>query len=193
MELNKENKALFIAQYYGQTVAGHECDKCDFKLTEISLLDLEVGLWGDWSGGTNPQCACNDIVSVSDVWLNLKPLSSITDEDAIEVARIALYAPQLDEWNPDEWNPDEVWIGEGDIDNRGNHTLEVGMRCWNGLLNINDISGSITLHDEECEMQEIYNLSAIIDFLRSKGYALPWIGISVEDQVKAGWIKLINP
>ncbi len=29
------------------------------------------------------------------------------------------------------------------------------------------------------------------DYLRSKGYALPWMGLSVENQVKYGWIKLV--
>lgn len=29
-----------------------------------------------------------------------------------------------------------------------------------------------------------------VDFLRSKGYALPWMGLSVEEMVEAGWIKL---
>ena len=29
------------------------------------------------------------------------------------------------------------------------------------------------------------------DYLRSKGYALPWMGLSVEEMVDAGWIKLI--
>lgn len=28
------------------------------------------------------------------------------------------------------------------------------------------------------------------DFLRSRGYALPWMGLSVGDLIKAGWIKL---
>lgn len=30
----------------------------------------------------------------------------------------------------------------------------------------------------------------VIDYLRSKGYALPWMGLSVEDLVNAGWVKL---
>lgn len=29
-----------------------------------------------------------------------------------------------------------------------------------------------------------------IDYLRSCGYALPWMGVSVEEQEKRGWIKL---
>jgi hypothetical protein len=31
-----------------------------------------------------------------------------------------------------------------------------------------------------------------IDYLRSKGYALPYLGLSVEDLINAGWIKLIE-
>lgn len=31
----------------------------------------------------------------------------------------------------------------------------------------------------------------IIDFLRKKGYAIPYMGYSVEDMVSFGWIKLI--
>lgn len=30
----------------------------------------------------------------------------------------------------------------------------------------------------------------IFDYLRSKGYALPWMDLSVEDLVEYGWIKL---
>ena len=30
----------------------------------------------------------------------------------------------------------------------------------------------------------------IIDFLRSRGYALPWMGLSVETLVEWGWVKL---
>ena len=29
-----------------------------------------------------------------------------------------------------------------------------------------------------------------VDYLRSKGYALPWMGLSVEQLVSSGWIKL---
>lgn len=29
-----------------------------------------------------------------------------------------------------------------------------------------------------------------VEYLRSKGYALPWMGLTVEEMVEAGWIKL---
>lgn len=30
----------------------------------------------------------------------------------------------------------------------------------------------------------------LADFLRSRGYALPWMGLSVEEMIEVGWIKL---
>lgn len=29
------------------------------------------------------------------------------------------------------------------------------------------------------------------DFLRSRGYALPWMGLSIDELVAAGWIRLV--
>ncbi|MDV3751168.1 hypothetical protein CMU19_07195 [Elizabethkingia anophelis] len=29
-----------------------------------------------------------------------------------------------------------------------------------------------------------------VDFLRSKGYVLPWMGLSIDDLIKYGWVKL---
>ncbi len=37
-----------------------------------------------------------------------------------------------------------------------------------------------------------FNWFLALDCLRSKGYALPWMGLSVDEMVKAGWIKLIK-
>lgn len=35
------------------------------------------------------------------------------------------------------------------------------------------------------------NALEVIDFLRSKGYALPYMGLSVKQQIEYGWVKLI--
>lgn len=35
--------------------------------------------------------------------------------------------------------------------------------------------------------------AVLIDWLRNKGYAVPWMGLSVEEMVQAGWIKLLKP
>lgn len=81
---NPEMKAKYFSLHIGQTIVGHECDNCSFRLTEVSLIDCEVGLWGDWSGGTNPNLSCNDMIGIDAVWLNLKHLSSISDDDLIK-------------------------------------------------------------------------------------------------------------
>ena len=37
----------------------------------------------------------------------------------------------------------------------------------------------------------VYDFKLILtDYLRSKGYALPWMDLSVEDLIKYGWVKL---
>lgn len=38
-----------------------------------------------------------------------------------------------------------------------------------------------------------YNSDFAQDYLRSKGYALPWMGLSVEKLEQYGWIKLKKP
>lgn len=35
-------------------------------------------------------------------------------------------------------------------------------------------------------------VSHIIDFLRSKGYALPWMGLSIEQLIEYGWVKILE-
>ncbi|KGT09526.1 hypothetical protein NV63_06785 [Elizabethkingia anophelis] len=35
-----------------------------------------------------------------------------------------------------------------------------------------------------------YDYGYALDYLRSKGYALPWMGLSVEKLVEYGWVKL---
>lgn len=40
--------------------------------------------------------------------------------------------------------------------------------------------------------KDIQKNSLTVDYLRSKGHALPWMGLSVEEMVNVGWIKLIE-
>lgn len=41
------------------------------------------------------------------------------------------------------------------------------------------------------DLNNLYSLLIeTIDYIRSKGYALPWMGLSVEQQIEYGWIKL---
>lgn len=55
----------------------------------------------------------------------------------------------------------------------------------NNNLNIQQIKQIVILIESNN-----WNNYKIFDYLRSKGYALPWMDLSVEDLVEYGWIKL---
>lgn len=111
MENTLENKAKFFAQYWGQ---------------EVLTTFFGSGFYID-----------RDLYPISSgsFFLVLKPLSSITDEDA----------------------------GESGYDNA------------KSMLSDN----------------YLVNSPYVFDYLRSRGYALPWMGLSVEQLIEYGWVKLI--
>lgn len=125
-KINNENKAKFFALYWGQKVVK---DKSSQRLYVSPNINLEHESW----------------------FLSLKPLSSINDEDAIELG----YSTCDDPLNPN-----------------------YGMSANGCFL------------DDWTQREEM--LMSDSDYLRSKGYALPWMGLSVEEMVQAGWIKLIE-
>lgn len=127
-EITLENKEKFFTQYWGQKV-----------ITNDNLSSIGVATYVN---GT----------SIILEYLLLKPLSSITDEDAIEVARIAGYT-----------------------------NVVYDMRKKKSLIRM--VKDAISNHILTYK---------IVDYLRSKGYALPWMGLSVEEMIDAGWIKLIE-
>ena len=136
----------------------------DFRENEMGSilfdeLQLNIGYLGFRAGFKKAQ----ELFSVQ----GTKPLSEITDEDAGKLATIVLFDPQIE-----DWNPDEVWSSDGNTEGDF-YFLEVGMRCWSGVLVIKEKSGSIALFDEDENLMEIYNLVSVVDFLRSKGYILP--------------------
>lgn len=108
-EINNENKAKFFALYWGQKVI--KDDTCQL-LYVSSNINLEHDSW----------------------YLNLKPLSSISDEDKNSILEFV---------------------------------------------------------EKVIPISETYATVFSIDYLRSKGYALPYLGLSVEDLINAGWIKII--
>ena len=116
-----ENKARFFAQYWGQHVLYFSSDFLR-KIDNLTLDSIE-----------------------NDDFLELKPLSQIGDEDAVEISK---FYPSFG----------------SDIRN----AVKELFKEWN-VLELSIETG---------------------DYLRSKGYALPWMDLSVEDLVEYGWIKL---
>lgn len=140
-----ENKARFFAQYFGQHVLYFSSDFLR-KIDNLTLDNIE-----------------------NDDFLELKPLSQISDEDVIQGIMIT-YNKTYDELGEilevKHYNTfssiTTTRAGENFKTHRSFHH-------WNGDRKI----GSM-----EC------------DYLRSKGYALPYMDLSVEYLVEYGWIKL---
>ncbi|MDV3536821.1 hypothetical protein CMU91_14980 [Elizabethkingia anophelis] len=58
------------------------------------------------------------------------------------------------------------------------------------IYNGRQIKDYINYHpNSHCDIQKYYQL---LDYFRSKGYALPWMGLSVEKLIEYGWVKLKN-
>lgn len=134
MQNTLKNKAKFFAQYWGQKVL-------------VSLVKPHM---------------CIFDVPHDNEYILLTLLSSITDEDAIEVAKIMYPKDKHNEKDSLNWGKDivrEIIEGQTDKD----------VIWFAGII-------------------------PVVDYLRSRGYALPWTSVSVEQQVEWGWVKPIqNP
>ena len=126
MENTLKNKAKFFAQYWGQKIGVMNTDQS---------IKFRVGK--------------NDLFQL----IELTSLSSITDEDAIEVTKLI-----------------------GRDGNRGRNIDIIKLFT----VGSNWLFGSVNA---------ILVIKAS-DYLRSKSYALPWMGLSVEKLIEYGWIKL---
>lgn len=150
-EINNENKAKFFAQYWGQSV-------CFVPFINQDVYVNEHMPWKDRM--------------LEKKYLNLKPLSSISDEDAIEVAKI-LY-PMYSAWEINKANlPSTLWVENMANDEYSFCLANDGLEAY-------------------LDGPQIMNFQTAVDFLRSRGYALPFMGLSVEEMVGAGWIKLTS-
>lgn len=135
MENTLENKAKVFAQYWGQKVLKGESE----TIHALNAGDMAFGIENNW--------------------LQLKPLSSITEEDLYFVGQLFGY--------------EEFY----------------GVQHQNVYYKANQIIKDIFYHpDSHCKI-DLY--LCLFDYLRSKGYALPWMGLSVEEQIKYGWVKLV--
>ena len=126
MENTLENKAKFFAQYWRQLIMKNSVGIAKFIVDEKT-------------------------VNSKTKHLELKPLSSISDEDLKGLNDILDWGTNIDTTE---------------------RTLE-----WVQSLNEGYILGGISILNG-------------CDYLRSKCYALPWNGITVEQQIEYGWIKL---
>jgi hypothetical protein len=137
MENTLENKAKFFAQYWGQDVLAY-CFRDG--VYEVEEVQTEYPIM-------------EAINQYKDSKLELKHISSISDEDAINIAK-------------------EIFVDE-----------------FIEFSNKETVIESARKHIQLVEYQ-YFNKIDRIDCFRSKGYALPYNGLSVEKQIEYGWVKL---
>ena len=121
-------KSRFFAQYWGQ------------KVMKKNIEGLE-------NFYSEPDGFIHSMTKDSHLFLELKPLSKITDEDAEHIMQL------------------EAFI--------------------DGFLSDDFLEFLIDLKKGHCNKFEV------VDFLRSKGYALPFMEYSVEDLISFGWVQLL--
>jgi len=139
MENTIENKAKFFALYWGQQVL---CWKSDTSSHKHKIV-----------GGHSIANMVKNTHNLNE-YLGLKSLSQISDEDAIEVAKLHGFVS----FEGVEINSNGYYV----LQPRGRKSFIFFVDMW---------------------LPET-------DYLRSKGYALPWKGITVEKMIEYNWIKL---
>lgn len=134
MENTKENKARFFALYWG------------FKCLRNELLNDNIPAH---------KVDTSNCKGLPQQYLELTPLSQISDEDALELAMI-IY---------------------GHLDSKLYHNKETGRELIARFFKREVVFYPILVNEA-------------VDYLRSRGYALPWMGLSVEQLIEYGWVKL---
>ena len=142
MKNTPEEKERFFAQYWGQEV------KTSDYLKSYGFKPLTVNY--------------RNIKRAAVSYLELTPLSLITGEDAIELAK-------LNNWQHPVNDLTEVYVNS-----LGDKVVKTSLDLKYGYFVIKE--DNFNPHQ--------------FDFLRSKGYALSYNGISVEEQIEFGWTKL---
>jgi hypothetical protein len=171
MEITEANKAKikerFFAQYWDQYVLYDIRDKQREVKQPLACFDELVSL-------------CEDTKYFTAL---LTSLADITDEHAIEVAKRLNNAAFI---SHKKWKVEHVENGCASYvkvwSKLSYHEFEIDYDGVGLHLIDSETKESPTTHDAD-------TLFAY-DYLRSKGYALPFNGLSVEDQIKEGFAKL---
>lgn len=171
MENNTENKQKFFAQYYGQNVAVVP----DYKDGETLIK--------------------SHVKRIEEIkYLDLKNLKNITDYDSIALAKIIedddddglIYKVM-----PEKYNNLHYTIKSILVQTESAHPMQEGFFSLS-LIQIDTEFGDVIVtrySDESNEQNEcpMDNDIFVYDFLRSKGYLIPYNGLSIEGILQNAW------
>ena len=173
-----ENKAKFFTQYWRQDIL---CRVIFGKNKNEIIMH-------------NTPCSNLKLGEIIDSYLELKPLSQISDEDAIHIARVCHQVPNS---NFEIKRQDDI-IHATNIDNVGiERHICINFKYATINCNIRIPDDNDKLVNYKVNISEIHmNASRVVgyiqslDYIRSKGYAIPYMDLSVKDLIEYGWIKL---
>ena len=140
-----ENKAKFFAQYFSQHVLYFSSDFLR-KIDNLTLDSVE-----------------------NDDFLELKPLSQISDEAVIEAITYLYNIGRHELGDILEIKHYDTFSSITTIGIGCNFKTSRSLHHWSGTKKISSVES---------------------DYFRSKGYALHYMDLSVEDLIEYGWIKL---
>lgn len=167
MENTIENKGKFISQYWTQDV---------LRLSDYPNTKIQINSQTIFERGYN-----------NNSYLELTPLSMISDEDSIEVANILSFCRHVKYW---------------DVLNMMNRNDLQWVQVIGTASKKDDsvVGGNIFIHksgriewdwDDKNEFSDYeLRIYSAYQYLLSKGYALPYIGLSVDEMIEYGWLKL---
>lgn len=178
MDNTFENKAKFFVQYWGQHVIFNRIKGTGFH----PVLGFPV--------------EHNSVMN--NCHLHLKPLSVLTDEEALSLAKL------LSPSNDCEYKVSKGYVDNG-IDSPFEDIVCVETKVFikhplaekyylSNLLMIDTSDGEILKvefsndGEDHCDAP-CENILEMYDILRFNGYAIPFMGLSVETMVKYGWIR----
>ena len=140
-----ENKAKFFAQYWGQHVLYFSSDFLR-KIDNLTLNSIE-----------------------NDDFLELKPLSQISDKDVIQGITYLYNITREALGEILEIKHYDTFSSITTIEIGCNFKTSRSIHHWRGTKKIGSVEA---------------------DYFRSKGYALTYMDLSVEDLIDYGWVKL---
>lgn len=176
--INSENKKKFFALYWGQEIF-------EWRYPENSIRE----------GVLESEPPLKDYIN--SLFINLKLVSDISDEDAIEVAKLML--GNGDKQYLNLMSDFEVIRNDEILKTREPQTIEINFMAnlfadkieKTRLTIYTDIvSFYLGYFRKTHKSLPLHGFLRVIDYLRSKGYALPYMGISVDEMIEFDWIKI---
>lgn len=124
----------------------------------------------------------------------LKSLFEITDDDVIHIARVCHQVPNS---NFEIRRQDDI-IHATNMDNVGieRHICinfkYATINCNIGIPDDNDkfINYKVNIAEIHMNASRVVGYIQSVDYLRSKGYALPYNDLSIDELIKKRWIKI---